>query len=123
METIKAAAVIKRPSGSASAVIARPGLSASATMAGGKLHQASAVINRPSASATADINRPGLSAAAIISGGNSYPLYDGEYAFTPTTEAQTIETNGFALLDNITIAPIPNNYGLITWNGSTLTVS
>ena len=85
--------------------------------------RASAVIKRPSASATAVINRPGLSAAATISGGKPYPLYDGEYAFTPTTEEQTIETEGFALLDNITIAPIPNNYGLITWNGSTLTVS
>ena len=123
MGTIRAAAVIKRPSGSASAVIARPGLSASANMAGGKPTQASAVIKRPSASATADINRPGLSAAATISGGKSYPLYDGEYVFTPTQAEQTIETKGFALLENITIAPIPNNYGLITWNGSTLTVS
>lgn len=123
METIKATAVIKRPSGSASAVIARPGLSAAAIMVGGKLTQASAVIKRPSASAEVVINRPVLSASTTISGGNSYPLYGGEYVFTPTQAEQTIETKGFALLENITIAPIPNNYGLITWNGSTLTVS
>lgn len=85
--------------------------------------KASAVIKRPSGSASAVINRPGLSAAATISGGKSYQQYSGEYVFVPTAEEQTIETKGFALLDNITIAPIPNNYGLITWNGSTLTVS
>lgn len=123
METIMASAVIKRPSGFASAVIARPGLSAAATMAGGKLTQASAVIKRPSASAAADINRPGLSASATISGGNSYPLYDGEYNFVPTTEEQTIETKGFALLENIVIAPIPSNYGLVSWNGLGIRIS
>lgn len=85
--------------------------------------RASAVIKRPSASAVAVINRPGLSASATISGGKSYPLYDGEYSFTPTTAEQTIETKGFALLDNIVIAPIPQNYGLIGWNGSYLTIS
>lgn len=84
---------------------------------------ASAVIKRPSGAASAVIVRPGLNASISISGGKSYPLYEGEYAFAPTTEEQTISTKGFALLDNITIAPIPNNYGLITWNGSTLTVS
>lgn len=84
---------------------------------------ASAVIKRPQGSAAAVIQRPGMSATLAVSGGKSYPLYDGEYAFIPTNAEQTIPTEGFALLDNITIAPIPNNYGLITWNGSTLTVS
>lgn len=54
---------------------------------------------------------------------HNYPEYVGEYAFTPRAEEQIIPTEGFALLRNISIAPIPNNYGLITWNGSTLMVS
>lgn len=49
--------------------------------------------------------------------------YDGAYSFTPSSEEQTIETAGLVLSENITIKPIPSNYGLITWNGATLTVS
>ena len=52
-----------------------------------------------------------------------YPDYSGEYAFTPTQETQTIPADHTVLLNNITINPIPSNYGLITWNGATLTVS
>lgn len=85
--------------------------------------RASAVIKRPSASAVAVIARPGLSAAAAIAGGKSYPLYSGEYSFVPTTEEQTIETKGFALLENIVIAPIPSNYGLVSWNGLGIRIS
>lgn len=53
----------------------------------------------------------------------SVPEYDGEYEFNPSSEAQTISTEGFFLSHDIIIDPIPPNYGLITWNGSTLTVS
>lgn len=49
--------------------------------------------------------------------------YTGEYTLTPTEETQTIPTNGMYMDDNITINPIPSNYGLITWNGSVITVS
>lgn len=49
--------------------------------------------------------------------------YDGEYSITPTAEAQTIPIVGKTARQNITIEPIPQNYGLITWNGSSLTVS
>lgn len=51
------------------------------------------------------------------------PVYDGETTFTPSDQQQTIETNGKSLLTDIIINPVPNNYGLITWNGSYLTVS
>ena len=54
---------------------------------------------------------------------STVPDYDGPYEFTPSPELQTIETNGFRMTDNVTINPIPSNYGLITWNGSILTVS
>lgn len=43
---------------------------------------------------------------------------------TPTDEEQVIVADaGFVGLSSVKIAPIPNNYGLITWDGSTLTVS
>lgn len=54
---------------------------------------------------------------------STVPGYDGPYDFTPSSELQTIETVGFRMTDNVTINPIPSNYGLIGWNGSILTVS
>ena len=49
--------------------------------------------------------------------------YDGPYSFTPTAEAQTISIKNKTATDDIIINPVPSNYGLITWNGSTLMVS
>ena len=49
--------------------------------------------------------------------------YTGEYEFTPSGETQTIPTENRALAHDIIINPIPSNYGLVTWNGSVLTVS
>lgn len=51
------------------------------------------------------------------------PAYEGEYVVTPSNTAQTLETAGKLVARNITINPIPSNYGLIAWNGSVLTVS
>lgn len=60
--------------------------------------------------------------ARIEKGGGASP-YSGATTVTPSSEAQTLETGGHVLLENITIEPIPSNYGLITWNGSTISVS
>lgn len=49
--------------------------------------------------------------------------YGGEYEVTPTREKQVLATSGRYLQKNVVINPIPQNYGLITWDGSTLTVS
>lgn len=51
------------------------------------------------------------------------PQYSGPYEATPGEETQTLETDALYMRGNITINPIPSNYGLVTWNGSTLTVS
>lgn len=51
------------------------------------------------------------------------PTYTGEYEVTPSQETQILNTSGLKATSNIVINPIPSNYGLITWNGSTLTVS
>ena len=55
--------------------------------------------------------------------GDERPPYDGEYNITPTNQEQVLETVGKRMLQNVKVAPIPSNYGLITWDGSTLTVS
>ena len=49
--------------------------------------------------------------------------YTGTTTVTPGPEAQVLPTQNYRLAEDIVINPIPNNYGLITWNGSTLTVS
>ena len=50
-------------------------------------------------------------------------IYDGSYEITPSADAQTLHTADKMLSGDIIINPIPTNYGQITWNGSTLTVS
>lgn len=64
----------------------------------------------------------GLS-GSLMGGGRVYPTYDGPTTITPNGEVQVEYTAGTVLLTDITINPIPSNYGLITWNGSTLNVS
>lgn len=49
--------------------------------------------------------------------------YTGAYEVTPTEETQTLPTEGLMMNQNVTVNPIPNNYGRISWNGSVLTVS
>ena len=54
-----------------------------------------------------------------------YPavFYTGEYVVIPSGEQQTIPINGKIANRDITIEPIPHNYGLVSWNGAYLTVS
>lgn len=49
--------------------------------------------------------------------------YTGNYTIAPGTEEQVLSTKNLWMTDNITIEAIPQNYGLITWNGTVLTVS
>lgn len=67
--------------------------------------------------------RVGLSGSLSIPSVANAPRYDGDYAFTPSQQEQTIPIKDLMARQDITIEPIPSNYGLITWNGSTLTVS
>lgn len=47
-----------------------------------------------------------------------------EKVVVPGAEEQIITADvGFGGLSSVTISPIPQNYGLITYNGSTITVS
>lgn len=49
--------------------------------------------------------------------------YEGPYEVTPSSETQILNTKDYVCIDNITINAVPSNYGLITWNGTVLTVS
>lgn len=48
--------------------------------------------------------------------------YNGPYTFVPTESQQVIAINNQLAIQDITIAPIPPNYGRIAWDGSVLTV-
>lgn len=65
--------------------------------------------------------------AKIFKASEGVPIYPNPYPgsidITPSAEAQTLHTAGYMMPTDITIEPIPSNYGLITWDGSTLTVS
>lgn len=49
--------------------------------------------------------------------------FEGAYEYTPSGETQTIPIAQKKAVRNITINPIPQNYGLVTWNGAFLHIS
>lgn len=74
----------------------------------------------------AEISAPTFSTSTGIPVAREYferPAYEGDYDVTPAQQEIILNTQHLRMTDNVRIAPIPNNYGLITWNGSTLTVS
>lgn len=75
---------------------------------------------------TATLSNPAIDASAELSTPvkiTDLPVYDGAYEVTPTQETQVLDTALKAMSGNVIVKPIPSNYGLITWNGNTLTVS
>lgn len=58
----------------------------------------------------------------ILRDGGGEP-YSGETHITPNGETQTLHTRGKSMRADVVVDPIPSNYGLITWNGSVLTVT
>lgn len=64
------------------------------------------------------------SASASFNGRLSAGYILQDKTIVPGAEEQTITADiGFGGLSSVTIAPIPQNYGLISWDGSTITVS
>ena len=49
--------------------------------------------------------------------------YEGAYEITPSAETQILNTRNLRMTDNITVNPIPSNYGRIDYNGQYLVVS
>ena len=64
-----------------------------------------------------------LTAALTVPKEIALPDYTGSCEITPGEETQVLSTTGRSLRSDITVNPIPSNYGLITYNGSTITVS
>lgn len=87
--------------------------------------EVTAQISRPSAAGAVGPQKILVSAITkeVRVNWDAIPRYEGETTITPSTEEQILETRNKALLADIVIKPIPQNYGLITWNGSVLTVS
>lgn len=55
--------------------------------------------------------------------GGGLPDYEGPYEATPAPVAQIFQTRERVMRQNFTVRPIPSNYGLITYNGSVITVT
>ena len=50
--------------------------------------------------------------------------YEGDYAVTPKAEKQVMLTKGKYMVDDVVVNPIPQEYGLITYDHNrTITVS
>lgn len=49
--------------------------------------------------------------------------YEGVYIATPTQAQQVFPTQGKILDEDFIVEPIPNNYGLVEWNGFFLKIS
>jgi hypothetical protein len=67
----------------------------------------------------------GVRPAAVSIAHVDFPteVYAGETAFTPSGETQTVHVNGKVCTSDITIGPVPQGWGRISWDGSVLTVS
>lgn len=50
-------------------------------------------------------------------------IYNGSYVVTPSKQTQILKTEGLVMNDDVVIEKVPDNYGLISWNGFILTVS
>ena len=65
------------------------------------------------------------SATISVTGSGALPVphYTGPYEFTPTEETQTVSIARKQAAEDIIIHTIPQNYGLVTYNGSIITIS
>lgn len=59
----------------------------------------------------------------LSAAGGHVDVYDGPMEVVPSQEAQMLATEGKLLKGDIIVAPIPSNYGRITYNGLGITVS
>ncbi len=73
-----------------------------------------------------EIKVPGASLSPglpVVRESVAYPPYDGPTEVTPSQEAQVLATTNKRVLSDITVNPIPSNYGLVTYNGAIITIS
>ena len=63
-----------------------------------------------------------LKGALSLKHSNQIP-YGGPYEVIPRPRQQVLSTKGKTLDGDIIVHPIPNNYGLVIWDGAVLTIS
>lgn len=85
-------------------------------------------MNAAPLSASAPVSAGCIDAAIQAGIGAAYyategEYYDGAYNVTPTDHEQILQTANKIMARNVVVAPIPSNYGKISYNGSTITVS
>ncbi len=66
---------------------------------------------------------PTLSFGGRNGGYTAAPAYSGAYEAVPSSEEQVFGTADRLLSEDFIVKPIPQNYGLISYNGYELTVS
>lgn len=87
-----------------------------------ELHISLHVEPEADASLTVDeVGDLGLTLGERFDGGGT--PYSGQYEVTPSESTQVLETAYRKMAANVVVNPIPSNYGRITYNGSTITVS
>ena len=59
-------------------------------------------------------------AKVVYQGGEAY---EGDYEITPSEELQTLPTANRQLARDIVVAPIPKNYGRITYSGGGIIIT
>lgn len=59
-------------------------------------------------------------AKVVYQGGEAY---EGNYEITPSEELQTLPTANRQLARDIVVAPIPKNYGQITYSGGGIIIT
>lgn len=70
-----------------------------------------------------------MSGMATMTGALTIPIstegnpYSGGYVVEPGQEEISLPTKGKVLIKDIIVRPVPSNYGLITWDGSVITIS
>lgn len=48
--------------------------------------------------------------------------YTGDYEVTPSRETTVLLTDGFRMTGNVTVHPIPSNWGQIEYDGAIMTI-
>ena len=69
-------------------------------------------------------NRVSITGTVNVGGTSRAAEYDGVYEVTPTTEAQVLKTKQKLLKEDVVVAAIPKEYGLVTYNqDKTITIT
>lgn len=76
-----------------------------------------------SASVAGTVNPRGVIDGVMHTGGTDAGWYTGPYEVEPGSEEQVLETAYKHMRGNVVVCAVPQNYGLITWDGSKLIVS